>query len=85
LRISTVPFHFSSIYLKFLGIKVIPPGMEFKHIAINDADVDGELDIHDDGSAPPNPPVIWSEVLDSICFPQQISQLGAAFLSFQLE
>jgi hypothetical protein len=70
-------------------MKVIPPGMEFKHISINDADVDGELDIHDDGVASPNPPAIWSEVLTfiltSIVFLSKYLNWEFAFLKFQLE
>lgn len=39
----------------------IPPGMEFHHIAPQDADMDTDIDGHKDSNANPDPP-IWSEV-----------------------
>lgn len=69
-------------------MKVIPPGMEFKHIDIHDTDVDGELDVHDDGSGSPNPPAIWSEVLTFILIPYvflgKYLNVVFALLNFQL-
>ncbi|URD94962.1 sucrose-phosphate synthase [Musa troglodytarum] len=41
---------------------VIPPGMEFKHIAAHDVDADGDLEGNDDNLAFPDPP-IWSEIM----------------------
>ncbi|XP_057522817.1 sucrose-phosphate synthase [Amaranthus tricolor] len=40
----------------------IPPGMEFHHIAPNDADMDTDIDGHKDSNANPDPP-IWSEIM----------------------
>ncbi|CAL9072570.1 unnamed protein product [Musa acuminata var. zebrina] len=41
---------------------VIPPGMEFKHIAAHDVDADGDPEGNDDNLAFPDPP-IWSEIM----------------------
>ncbi|WOL17308.1 putative sucrose-phosphate synthase 1 [Canna indica] len=41
---------------------VIPPGMEFKHIAVHDGDADGELEGNNDNSTNPDPP-IWCEIM----------------------
>ncbi|KAJ4758091.1 Sucrose phosphate synthase [Rhynchospora pubera] len=57
---------------------VIPPGMEFKHITINDADIDGELDGHDDSSASPNPPAIWTEIMRFFTNPRKPMILALA-------
>lgn len=40
----------------------IPPGMEFHHIAPQDADMDTDIDGHKDSNANPDPP-IWSEIM----------------------
>lgn len=42
-------------------MQVIPPGMEFKHIAAHEGDADGDLEGNDDNPPTPDPP-IWSEV-----------------------
>lgn len=43
-------------------MQVIPPGMEFHHIAPLDGDVEGVIEGSDDHPASPDPP-IWTEVL----------------------
>lgn len=40
--------------------QVIPPGMEFRNIAPQDGDADGEIDGNDSSGAAD--PTIWSEV-----------------------
>nr|AAC60545.2 sucrose-phosphate synthase [Spinacia oleracea] len=40
----------------------IPPGMEFNHIAPEDADMDTDIDGHKESNANPDP-VIWSEIM----------------------
>lgn len=42
--------------------QVIPPGMEFHHVVLPDADMDGEVEKTDDGHGSSDPP-IWAEVV----------------------
>lgn len=46
----------------FITLQVIPPGMEFHHIAPQDGDMDFETEGNEDHPASPDPP-IWTEVL----------------------
>lgn len=41
--------------------QVIPPGMEFYHVILPDADMDGEVEKNGDGHASSDP-TIWAEV-----------------------
>lgn len=42
--------------------QVIPPGMEFHHVILPDADMDGEVEKNGDGRASSDPPIL-AEVL----------------------
>lgn len=39
---------------------MIPPGMEFRNVAVQDGDIDGEIDGNETSGA--SDPPIWSEV-----------------------
>ncbi|KAJ3679147.1 hypothetical protein LUZ60_017158 [Juncus effusus] len=54
-------------------MSVIPPGMEFKHIASHE-EIEGELDGHDD----PNPPAIWPKVMKFFTNPRKPMILALA-------
>ena len=43
-------------------VQIIPPGMEFHHIVLQDGDMDGETEGNDEHPSSPDSP-IWSEVL----------------------
>lgn len=54
------PYHLSLGYSLPFTLQVIPPGMEFGHVASHDADGDGESEGNEDNPSP-DPP-IWFEV-----------------------
>ncbi|XP_062099348.1 probable sucrose-phosphate synthase 1 [Humulus lupulus] len=56
---------------------VIPPGMEFHHIAPQEGDVDGELERNEDNAASPDPP-IWSEIMRFFSNPRKPMILALA-------
>lgn len=72
-------YNFNSVMLQFtrspkkkkskteliIYLQVIPPGMDFSNVMVNDDDIDGELiqlTGGTDGSSPKAIPPIWSEV-----------------------
>ncbi|XP_042471072.1 probable sucrose-phosphate synthase 1 [Zingiber officinale] len=56
---------------------VIPPGMEFKHIASHDGDADGESEGNDDNPGNPDPP-IWTEIMRFFTNPRKPMILALA-------
>lgn len=56
------PCYFSWNVSLFSSLQIIPPGMEFHHIAPLDGDMDGEIETNEEHPRSPDPP-IWSEVL----------------------
>ncbi|KAJ0989509.1 hypothetical protein J5N97_007865 [Dioscorea zingiberensis] len=56
---------------------IIPPGMEFHHIAPHDGDTDGEVEGNEDNAASPDPP-IWSEIMRFFSNPRKPMILALA-------
>ncbi|MED6205143.1 hypothetical protein PIB30_015265 [Stylosanthes scabra] len=67
-----------SCYGRFMPrMAIIPPGMEFHHIAPQDGDLDGELEGNLDHPAPQDPP-IWSEIMRFFTNPRKPMILALA-------
>ncbi|KAL1816016.1 hypothetical protein ACET3Z_018590 [Daucus carota] len=67
-----------SCYGRFMPrMAVIPPGMEFHHIAPLDGDVEGVIEGSDDHPASPDPP-IWTEIMRFFTNPRKPTILALA-------
>lgn len=67
-----------SCYGRFMPrMVVIPPGMEFHHIAVNDGDIDGDGDGNEENPASPDPP-IWAEIMRFFTNPRKPMILALA-------
>ncbi|KAH0451070.1 hypothetical protein IEQ34_021762 [Dendrobium chrysotoxum] len=67
-----------SCYGRFMPrMVVIPPGMEFHHIVVNDGDVDGDVDGNEENPASPDPP-IWAEIMRFFTNPRKPMILALA-------
>lgn len=59
------PYYFHHKYSKAASVQVIPPGMDFSNVGVQEdgPEVDGELaQLIADGSSPKAIPPIWSDV-----------------------
>ncbi|XP_022133063.1 probable sucrose-phosphate synthase 1 isoform X2 [Momordica charantia] len=67
-----------SCYGRFMPrMVVIPPGMEFHHVVLPDADMDGEVEKTDDGHGSSDPP-IWAEIMRFFSNPRKPMILALA-------